>query len=86
MKKETLYLIGGSGFIGKIWYVVYLLLWYYCIRQIYRYIIFSNYPQVQTCRLDLVIDKVPTNYPVPEFIINLASVVTAERDLSLLTS
>lgn len=83
MKKETLYLIGGSGFIGKIWYVVYLLLWYYCIRQIYRYTIFSNYPQVQTCRLDLVIDKVPTNYPVPEFIINLASVVTAERDLSL---
>lgn len=84
MKKETLYLIGGSGFIGK--NLVRCLSPFYGITVFDKYIdtqFFSNYPQVQTCRLDLVIDKVPTNYPVPEFIINLASVVTAERDLSL---
>ena len=80
MKKETLYLIGGSGFIGK--NLVRCLSPFYGITVFDKYIdtqFFSNYPQVQTCRLDLVIDKVPTNYPVPEFIINLASVVTAER-------
>lgn len=87
MKKETLYLIGGSGFVGK--NLIRCLSSFYDITVFDKYIdiqFFSNYPQVQTCRLDIVINGVPTNYFVPDFIINLASVVTAERDLSLFDS
>lgn len=87
MKKETLYLIGGNGFIGK--NLVRCLSPFYGITVFDKYIdiqFFSNYPQVQTCSLNLVVDRIPTNYSVPDFIINLASVVTAERDLSLFDS
>ena len=33
--------------------------------------------------MDLTTEKIATEYPTPSFIINLASIVTAERDLSL---
>lgn len=87
MKKETLYLIGGSGFIGK--NLVRCLSPFYDITVFDKYIdiqFFNNYPQVQTCKLDLVAAKVSADYFVPDFIINLASIVTAERDLSLFDS
>lgn len=33
--------------------------------------------------MDLTTEKIAAEYPTPSFIINLASIVTAERDLSL---
>lgn len=84
MKKEILYLIGGNGFIGK--NLVRCLSPFYGITVFDKYIdaqFFNYYPEVQTCKLDLVAAKVSADCCAPDFIINLASVVTAERDLSL---
>ena len=46
-------------------------------------IFFASYPDVETHILDLVREKLPVEKPTPDYIINLASIVTAERDLSL---
>ena len=84
MKKEILYLIGGSGFIGK--NLVRCLSPYYQITVFDKYIdsdFFCYYPEVATVVMDLTTEKIATEYPTPSFIINLASIVTAERDLSL---
>lgn len=81
---ETLFLIGGSGFIGK--NLVRLLATSYRLVVYDRYIdnvFFSFYPAVQTLELDLVKETIPPETATPDYIINLASVVTAERDLSL---
>ncbi len=81
---ETLFLIGGSGFIGK--NLVRHLAPSYRLAVYDRYIdkeFFSAYPAVQTFELDLVKEILPAETPTPDYIINLASVVTAERDLSL---
>ena len=86
MKKEILYLIGGSGFIGK--NLVRCLSPYYQITVFDKYIdsdFFCYYPEVATVVMDLTTEKIATEYPTPSFIINLASIVTAERDLSLLS-
>lgn len=82
--KETLYLIGGSGFIGK--NLVRLLYPHYSISVFDKYIdesFFRNYPTVETVTMDLATEKIAENYPTPDYLINLASIVTAERDLSL---
>lgn len=82
--KETLYLIGGSGFIGK--NLVRLLYPHYSISVFDKYIdesFFRNYPTVETITMDLATEKIAENYPTPDYLINLASIVTAERDLSL---
>lgn len=82
--KRSLFLIGGSGFIGK--HIVKALHNDYHLTIFDRYIdceFFSNYPQITTVEIDLVKDKIPDSFSTPDFIINLASVVTAERDLSL---
>lgn len=82
--KETLYLIGGSGFIGK--NLVRLLYPHYSISVFDKYIdesFFKNYPTVKTITMDLATEKIAENYPTPDYLINLASIVTAERDLSL---
>lgn len=82
--KETLYLIGGSGFIGK--NLVRLLSHSYSITVFDKYIdtsFFSRYPDIQTVILDLAKDKISKNYQTPNYIINLASIVSVERDLSL---
>ena len=84
MKKEILYLIGGSGFIGK--NLVRCLSPYYQITVFDKYIdsdFFCYYPEVATVVMDLTTEKIATENPTPSFIINLASIVTAERDLSL---
>lgn len=82
--KENLYLIGGSGFIGK--NIVRCLHEVYNITVFDKYIdedYFNQYPQVKTDLLNLSTDLIPDEYNSPSYIINLASIVTAERDLSL---
>lgn len=85
--KETLYLIGGSGFIGK--NLVRLLSDEYEITVFDKFIddsFFYRYPGVKTVKMDLVNEKISVSFPTPDFIINLASIVTAERDFSLFDS
>lgn len=82
--KNTLYLIGGSGFIGK--NLVRILSAKYEITVFDKFIdmdFFRTYGDVRTCRLDLVDELIPECHGTPDYIINLASIVTAERDLSL---
>ena len=81
---EKLYLVGGSGFIGK--NLVDYFYGKYDITVIDKYIddsFFGQYPKVERLRIELDKDKIPADYVTPEYIINLASIVTAERDLSL---
>lgn len=81
---KTLYLIGGSGFIGK--NLIDGLEKKYQIYVIDKYIdtvFFSSHPEVKTIQIDLENEQVPVDLPSPNYIINLASIVTAERDFSL---
>ena len=81
---ETVLLIGGSGFIGK--NLVNQLRINYEVHVIDKFIderFFAEKPDVKTLRMDLVEDQVPTDYPSPDYIINLASIVTAERNFAL---
>lgn len=82
--KERLFLIGGSGFIGK--NLVRCLHKQYAISVYDKFIdkdFFFSYPDVKTHIIELDKDKVEENVESPDYIINLASIVTAERDLSL---
>ena len=82
--KERLYLIGGSGFIGK--NLVRCLHKLYTISVYDRFVdkeYFSHYPDVKTYPIELDKDKIGGGVESPDYIINLASIVTAERDLSL---
>lgn len=81
---ESLYLIGGSGFIGK--NIVRCLSSKYQISVFDKYIdesFFSKYQNVNTYHIELDKESIPEDIPTPDYIINLASIVTAERDLSL---
>jgi len=81
---ETLYIIGGSGFIGKNMVRCYFNL--FDIVVVDKYIdnnYFAKYPKVQLIQLDLIENQLPENIKNPDYIINLASIVTAERDLNL---
>lgn len=81
---ESIYLIGGSGFIGK--NLVEHLVKDYELTVVDKFIddaFFSSLPQVKILKMDLVEERIPADYPTPDFIVNLASIVTAERDFSL---
>lgn len=81
---ENVFLIGGSGFIGK--NLVNQFRQNYEVHVIDKFIdekFFSERPEVKTLKIDLVEDKVPCDYPSPDYIINLASIVTAERNFAL---
>ena len=81
---EKIFLIGGSGFIGK--NLVNQFRQNYEVHVIDKFIdekFFSERPEVKTLTMDLVEDQVPCDYPSPEYIINLASIVTAERNFAL---
>ena len=85
--KERLFLIGGSGFIGK--NLVRCLHEQYAISVYDKFIdkdYFSYYPDVKTNLIELDKDKISEGVEAPDYIINLASIVTAERDLSLFDS
>ena len=85
--KERLFLIGGSGFIGK--KLVRCLHEQYNISVYDKFIdkgYFSHYPDVKTNLIELDKDKISEDAEAPNYIINLASIVTAERDLSLFDS
>ncbi|MBO6253128.1 MAG: NAD(P)-dependent oxidoreductase [Bacteroidaceae bacterium] len=85
--KERLFLIGGSGFIGK--NLVRCLHEQYAITVYDKFIdkeYFSHYPDVKTNLIELDKDKISEEAEAPDYIINLASIVTAERDLSLFDS
>ncbi len=81
---ERIFLIGGSGFIGK--NLVDQFMKEYEVHVIDKFIdeqFFAERPEVNTLKMDLVEEKVPGNYPSPDYIINLASIVTAERNFAL---
>jgi len=85
--KERLFLIGGSGFIGK--NLVRCLHEQYAISVYDKFIDrenFSHYPDVKTNLIELDKDEIGKDIEAPDYIINLASIVTAERDLSLFDS
>lgn len=79
-----LYIIGGSGFVGK--NMVRLLHEKYAISVFDKYIdeaYFASYPGVVCHKMELDKERISQELPTPEYIINLASIVTAERDMSL---
>lgn len=80
---EKLFLIGGSGFIGKNF--VDMFDKEYDIYVIDRYIdddFFARY-NAKTYKLDLVNEAIPESVPSPDYIINLSSIVNTSDDLSL---
>lgn len=81
---DRVFLIGGSGFIGK--NLVEFLSKKYQITVVDKYIdesFFKGFPLVETLKMDLVEEYIPERYDAPDYLINLASIVTAERDFSL---
>lgn len=80
---ERLFLIGGSGFIGKNFVDIFDK--QYEIYVFDRYIdekFFSLY-NAQTCRIDLVSEVIPDGYPTPNYIVNLSSIVNTSDDITL---
>ena len=47
---------------------------------------FAAYPQVACYTMELDKEQISDKLPTPKYIINLASIVTAERDMSLFDS
>ena len=81
---EKVFLIGGSGFIGK--NLAKYLSTEFEVSIYDKYIdlnFFSAFPNIKTFQLDLVDEQIAVESQSPDYIINLASVVTAERDMSL---
>lgn len=81
---ERLFLIGGSGFIGK--NIVENLYRGYDIVVFDRSIdkeYFEQYTMVEKYEINLIEDSIDKNIEPPDYIINLASIVTADRDLDL---
>lgn len=82
---ERIFLVGGSGFIGK--NLVNQFHKEYEVHVIDKFIdeqFFVERPEVKTLKMDLVEDMIPSDYPSPDYILNLASIVTAERNFALL--
>lgn len=82
--KEKIFIIGGSGFIGK--HLMNFLSKDYDITIFDKFIdksYFENFPTVKTIQINLVENSISDNFETPDFIINLASIVTAERNMEL---
>ncbi len=81
---QKVYLVGGSGFIGK--NIVRCLYGRYEISIFDKFIdevYFASYTEVRKYRMELDTQKIDSSVESPDYIINLASIVTAERDMSL---
>lgn len=81
---DRLYIIGGSGFVGK--NMVRILNDRYAISVFDKYIdkeYFATYPDVACYTMELDKEQISRDLPTPKYIINLASIVTAVRDMSL---
>lgn len=81
---EHIIIIGGSGFIGK--NLVVFLSHYYLITVIDKYIdndFFSKHPEIATIKVELDKEQIPQEVASPDYIINLASIVTADRNMAL---
>lgn len=81
---DKLYIVGGSGFIGK--NMVRCLYEKFAISVFDKYIdseYFSQYPDVQCYEIELDKDQIDGSVETPKYLINLASIVTADRDLEL---
>lgn len=81
---DKLYIVGGSGFIGK--NMVRCLYEKYAISVFDKYIdseYFSQYSDVQCYKIELDKDQIDDNIETPKYLINLVSIVTAERNLEL---
>ena len=84
---KSIFLIGGSGFIGK--NLAKFLCREYEVSVYDKYIdesYFSQFSQIKTVLIDLVEEQIASESNTPDYVINLASIVTAERDLSLFDS
>lgn len=84
MTEEKLYIIGGSGFVGK--NMVRCLHDKYAISVFDKYIdetYFAAYPDIKCYQIELDKEHISHDIASPDYIINLASIVTAERDMSL---
>lgn len=84
---DRLYIIGGSGFIGK--NMVRCLYGKYDITVFDKFIdteYFARYPKVKCYEMELDKEQIPVDLLTPDYLINLASIVTAERDLNLFDS
>lgn len=87
MRKERLFLIGGSGFIGKNLVRCFYEKYEICIFD--KFIdeaYFAQYPEVQKNLMELDKEHIPAYVESPDYVINLASIVTAERDMGLFDS
>lgn len=81
---EIIYLVGGNGFIGK--NLVKNLALNYRIKVFDKSIdeeYFNSFSNVETCRINLEAEKILLEKGSPDYVINLVSVVTAQRDMSL---
>ena len=82
--KKKLFLIGGSGFIGKnLVKSLHERYEIYVYDKFIDYTYFTEYPDVRLSQIELDKDTIPEEVESPDYIINLASIVTAERDLTL---
>ncbi|MBN2068145.1 MAG: NAD(P)-dependent oxidoreductase [Opitutales bacterium] len=85
--KKKLYIFGGNGFVGKNIVRTYAKEYDLVVfSRSFDEVFFKQYPQVECVQIDLEKDLIPRIYDAPDFIINLVSIVTAERSLSLFDS
>lgn len=81
---ERIFLIGGSGFIGKNFVDIFDSK--YEIHVIDKFIdeeFFRVHPSVKTLKMDLVDDVIPDDYVSPDYIINLASIINTSDDITI---
>jgi len=81
---EKILLIGGNGFIGKnMIEFLYDKYQFYVVDIKFDDVFFASYPRIQLLKADTSTVQFPHSFLDSDYVINLASIVTNERDLSL---